>query len=164
MTLTRSHKGVSESVAGSIIALFETGEQKYLYSHTHNSLVQDSYLKKVIAQAIPILHIWALPDWRKLSEKMIIIIIQVLAIGNEDIPGTCVHESGKDIQGKEHLNHLLQGLSELSYVLHQGVKICKNKLNSSESNFTRDNINIIKNQCINDIYRVKNFWGSGSLG
>ena len=81
----------------------------------------------------------------------------MLAIGNEGIPGTCVHESGKDIQGKEHLYHLLQGLSELSYFLYKGVKICKSKLNSSESNFTRDNINIIKNQYINDIYRVKNF-------
>ena len=73
----------------------------------------------------------------------------MLAIGNEGTPGACVHENGKDIQGAEYWYHLLQGLSELSYFLHQGAKICKNKLNSSESNFTIDNINIIKNQYIN---------------
>ena len=67
-------------------------------------------------------------------------------------------ENGTDIPGDPgRAHHQLQALSELTYLLLQGVKICKRKrLSSSKSNSTNDN-NVIKSDYINKSYWVKKF-------
>lgn len=151
MILTRSHKRVLESVAGPHHCLvWERRAEIFIFPHpqvigsgqlpgesncssnSHTPYLSSASLREALWKRDTSASYW---EWKHTKSLWT--------------------WNGKDVQGAEQWHHLLQTRSELSYILHQGIKIFKDKLNSSKGNITRDNINVIKNQYNNVIHGEK---------
>lgn len=141
--LTQSQKGALESLVGSHCCL-AWGWRAEIFIFPHPQVIGSGQLPRESSCS-------SNSDTPRLSsanlgkppEKQ----IQVLAFEIESTPGACVHENGKDTRectGRT-LTSPATGAEGLTYILLQGVTVCKHdKLNSGESNNTRDNITITK--------------------